>query len=572
MRRGGREVQPVAGQKRPRETLSSTSNLSTVGSVLVRFQAMGETSTSSASAAIDVPLNVSVEQLNLLLARYILQTPEGEEDPHAFFVGNDHLTVSDGLDQDATAGKLGTIEISDTLQNALESQSKNASGVKGAAIVSERVHVIRYQPLSVFRVLPVTRCSDTLPGHTDAILHVSFSPSGRLLASGGGDCIVRIWDSTTCLPKSIIKGHSSHILYTAWSPCGLYLASADRNGQVLVWDPLTATSVCKALKGHKSWVTALAWEPLHLSGHKGGAASGVEGCSLLASAGKDGIVRVWNVRSGALQFSVSGHNDSIECLKWGGQGEGLIFTGSRDRTVCVWAVNSTRESVKHIRTLSGHGHRINALALNTDALCRTGAFDAAKASTSGGTKAAIDRTSLSSSSLVGIVEAAKLRYDAGLKAMGGVEMLVSCSDDFTLFLWTPGDSKKAFVRLTGHQQVVNHISFSPDGRFIVSASFDKKVKLWCGHTGRFLSSFDGHVGPVYQVCWSADSRFLASGSKDSTCKVWSISSTSDKKAGRPKALSTLAGHADEVYALDWSPAGDVMASGGRDRLVKFWRH
>lgn len=63
------------------------------------------------------------------------------------------------------------------------------------------------------------------------------------------------------------------------------------------------------------------------------------------------------------------------------------------------------------------------------------------------------------------------------------------------------------------------VQFSPDGRYLVSASFDKSVKLWDGLKGTFVGTFRGHVGPVYQVSWSSDSRLLVSGSKDSTLKV-----------------------------------------------------
>ena len=144
---------------------------------------------------------------------------------------------------------------------------------------------------------------------------------------------------------------------------------------------------------------------------------------------------------------------------------------------------------------------------------------------------------------------------------------MSGSDDFTMFLWEPSTSKAPIARMTGHMQLINQVSraaikpltsaamgllclcclccqppasdlsrwrpchssralrhtaqvqFSPDGRWIVSASFDKALKLWDGLKGTFVATFRGHVGPVYQVAWSSDSRLFVSGSKDSTLKV-----------------------------------------------------
>ncbi len=72
--------------------------------------------------------------------------------------------------------------------------------------------------------------------------------------------------------------------------------------------------------------------------------------------------------------------------------------------------------------------------------------------------------------------------------------------------------------MTGHCQTVNDVKFSPDGRLLASASFDKSIKLWDGKTGDFITTLRGHVQCVFQIAWSADSRFLVSGSKDSTVK------------------------------------------------------
>ncbi|MPC36826.1 Notchless 1 [Portunus trituberculatus] len=157
-------------------------------------------------------------------------------------------------------------------------------------------------------------------------------------------------------------------------------------------------------------------------------------------------------------------------------------------------------------------------------------------------------------------QCALTQYKKVLTCAGGVERLASGSDDFTLFLWEPSRDKKPIARLTGHQQLVNDVKFSPDTRIIASASFDKSIRLWSGLTGKFLGVLRGHVTGVYQIAWSADSRLLVSGSKDSTLKVWSVATR--------KMEIDLPGHADEVFTVDWSPDGQRVVSGGKDKVLK----
>lgn len=90
---------------------------------------------------------------------------------------------------------------------------------------------------------------------------------------------------------------------------------------------------------------------------------------------------------------------------------------------------------------------------------------------------------------------------------------MSCSDDFSMILWSPTDSNKPVKRMLGHQQLVNSVAFSPDGNYIASGSFDKSVRVWSGKDGTFICTFRGHVGSVYNVVFSADSRMLLSSSK-----------------------------------------------------------
>jgi ribosome assembly protein 4 len=208
-------------------------------------------------------------------------------------------------------------------------------------------------------------------------------------------------------------------------------------------------------------------------------------------------VKIWNMRTGVCETTISGHTDSVECVRWGGVG--LLYTCSRDRTIKVWAIDgSGRSQQKLIRTLTGHAHRINHLALNCDYVLRTGAFQLGESvavagqgkgsiskaaatlvqegndeganngqsgqniGQSGHDLAVLQRRALeryravcgSRTSVTEEVESGAMTVaGAGVEGGAGVgELLVSCSDDFTLFLWAPTVDKKPLVRLTGHQQ------------------------------------------------------------------------------------------------------------------------
>lgn len=389
---------------------------------------------------LDLPTSSSVDDLTALL-HSLLEEQNGDSDengmnkvPYSFYARIDK--------KEAGAENRDDVEVTSSIADLLKEQ---------ASIGTEAVLQLTYQPLSVFRVRPVSRCTDTLPGHTEAVLHVSYAPDGRMLASGGGDTTVRFWDVNTGTPKFTCKGHRNHVLATAWSPDGKRFVSADKSGVLIVWDPSKGESVGKHLKAHKQWITGISWEPMHSN----------PACERLVTSSKDGTSKIWNVRTQACVVTLSGHTDSVEAVRWGG--EDLIYTASRDRTIKVW--NPDRGIL--VRTLVGHGHRVNTLALSSDFVLRTGPFDH-------------KRTRFSSPEEAH--EAARAKYET-FRRQQGHERLVSGSDDFTLYVWNPKESKHPIKRLTGHQQAVNHIAFSPDGRYFASASFDKKVKVWNGFSG-----------------------------------------------------------------------------------------
>ncbi|TID23947.1 hypothetical protein CANINC_003108 [Pichia inconspicua] len=410
------------------------------------------------------------------------------------------------------------------------------SVLKPGLKTTEDFMTLVYTPRAIFKVKPVTRSSATITGHGSTILTSQFAPdTSNKLVTGAGDSTARIWDCNTQTIQKTLSGHSNWVLSVQWSPRGDVVATGSMDSTIKIWDGKSG-ELLGTLAGHTKWISYLAWEPLHLVkvGDK----------PRLVSASKDGTLKIWDSGSMRCLMTMNGHSSSVSCVKWGGIG--LIYSGSHDKTIRVWDAKDG----KCVQVLKAHAHWVNHLALSTDYAMRLGAFDY-KGETP---KDAKD-------------EQSKAQKNFEKVAMVGgklIERLVTASDDFTMFLWEPTKSNKPVCRMTGHQKLVNHVSFSPDGRYVASASFDNSIKLWDGRDGKFIATFRGHVAPVYQTSWSSDNRLLVSCSKDTTLKVWDVKTR--------KLMSDLPGHLDEIYTVDWSVDGKRVASGGKDKTVRIWTH
>lgn len=156
--------------------------------------------------------------------------------------------------------------------------------------------------------------------HEDTVQTAAFSQDGALLATGGDDKTVRLWNIATNKQRAILRGHTDAVVFVALAD-GKHAASASKDGRVILWD-VAAEKQTGLLKGERG-IRCAAFSP---------------GGRLLATGDDDGTVKIWDVANVRQIATLKGHKDAVRSLAFHPDGT-ILASGSQDRTVKLWQVD-----------------------------------------------------------------------------------------------------------------------------------------------------------------------------------------------------------------------------------------
>ncbi len=317
------------------------------------------------------------------------------------------------------------------------------------------------------------------------------------------------------MSQSTLQGFAGAAYSVEYSPSGDLLAAAGADGTVRVWETRSWRSIYTLLADRKE-ANAAAFSP--------------DGRTL-ATVGDEGTIRLWDVASGARRFEMPAHRGDAVIARFTPDGHTLITGGRKDGRIALW--NSARGEATG--TFGCHPANLENAILSPDGklLVTTGN----------------DR--------IRLWDFRRRRLIAeGPRGHNPLQAAAFSHDGRTLAVASEGTRRVLLLdvpslrlrrELIGHTDGVFAVAFSADDRAVFSGGDDHTIRSWDAATGALKGIQHGHTGRIWALALSPDGRTLTSAGGDGTIKLWALTPPGDR----------------DVLALGAAPAAFRMSRDGK---------
>ncbi|HEX8174188.1 MAG TPA: hypothetical protein VF543_03605 [Pyrinomonadaceae bacterium] len=408
------------------------------------------------------------------------------------------------------------------------------------------------------------RRPELLYRHPFGFIHdISFSPDGQRLASAGHDGVLRIWDlrqkraiKQERVQQELVAPHFAPFpLFAAvFSQTGNYLASAGTDGVIRLWDGTTGAFI-KSLGDQFGKVNSLAFSGDNrlLTGPKEYEMRGPQ----LISVPDGEIINLFNRGKGVEEMTTAFSPD----------GKLAAIAGGGDFKIRLLRTDGQGL----VREMGGPGRAIQSVAFSKDG--RAIAF--------GETldfKVANVRGPLAKLFMLNPGDNYGVSLRGDVRSQDGFIRARESYNNRTLQTKPVGEAQQGLLQVTRDDGKIlreirrdeadgyNHLSytFTNDGRYIISGGENGVLLMYDAASGREIYEFKGHTGFVNSVAISPDNRTLISGSSDQTIRLWDIQAAINN-GGNANLLSIFVGADDEWVA--WTPQGYYTSSLNGDKYI-----
>lgn len=449
-------------------------------------------------------------------------------------------------------------------------------------------------------------CKGSLKGAQGVVSVIRFHPSDSIVVGAGDDATIHAWNHET---RDIVKtfpGHISKVTAVSFSHDAKLLVSSSRDKVLILWDFVNSKQL-RTVPVYEGIECALVL-PHHLQ-LPNGVELNDESKIYVASAGEEGIVKVWQMNDskmlykqstslisrasdeGGLAITQMLYNEQLQQLALVSFDHNIIvhdlatfdcckqligFTdeildlalmGRRDQYLAM-ATNSNDIKVYDTQTmnsiiLKGHSEIVLALAAFKNFLLSSGKDNSIRL-----WEADFDKFSFACVAIgvkhtnaVGSIDISKLSGS----------FFASVSQDQCLKLWKLPKSIEKQAELEklicintqlAHEKDINCVTISPNDRYIATSSQDKTAKLWDSTDLKLIGVFRGHRRGVWSVRFSPVDQIIVTNAADCTIRLWNINDMT--------CLKSFEGHDSSVLRVEFISNGMQLISAGADGLLKLW--